>query len=291
MSGPDIRLWAEAEAVPDVDAFLAEVQRRNAGMFAQRPLTLNALIVAFKRGEFPSTEVALYDFASRALCSGPDGDPGRDVRVSAEGRVALAERVAALMTLAGKDRLWLGPSTAKPEDAMGIAEVAGGDEAVAGARFLADSLAIREVVERCALFEVHDAQLVRWSQQAYREFLAASYFARRLERKATALQLLRAPRPPPGSTTRPIAPQLAESVAWLAATDEPFATLVAERDPIVLLRAQHFVFPSVRPRLATWLLEETEAGRAYRSRMDCGASPGRRVSRGTRGPTGRDPER
>jgi hypothetical protein len=108
---------------------------------------------------------------------------------------------------------------------------------------------------------VDEARLVRWSQQSYREFLAASYFARRLEKRAKALQFFEHPGRP-GSTSRPIAPQLAESVAWLAAMDESIAARVAEYDPIVLLRALHYIFPSIRPRLAAWLLEETAAGRA-----------------------------
>jgi len=257
----DVRVRAEAEGVANVDNFLLEVDRHNASMFAQRPLTLNALLGAFKRGEFPTSEAALYTFAARALCSEPGGDAAREARLGPESLLALAERVAVLMTLAGKDLLWIGPASELPVGALLLDDVVGGDEVVTGNRVSADRQSIQEVIGRCALFEVQDAQLIRWSQQSYREFLAAVYFSRRLPDKTKALQFFEHPGRP-GTTARPIAPHLAEPAAWLAAIDESVARVLTDHDPGVLLRARHFIFPSIRPDLASWLLRETASGRA-----------------------------
>ena len=264
LSSAAIRTWAVARGV-NVEDFLRAVSRHNAWLFARRPVTLNGLLSRFGRGAFPNTEVELYAASCQELCAEQNPDRVDEPRLAVEQRLAIAERVAALSTLAGKDLLWLGSPSEVPDGALSIDELVGGDEEVDGTRVTADRRAVEDVVEGCALFEVHDARLVRWSQQSYREFLAASYFARRMRDGAKVAQFLEH-QGRPGSSQRFVAPQLAESAAWLAGMDDVFARWVIEHDPAVLLRASHHVRPSIREGLVAWWLEEESSGRPIDAR-------------------------
>lgn len=264
LSRAAVRDWAAARGV-DGEGFLREVDRRNARPFATRPVTLNGLLRGFAGDGLPVTEVELYAEACRELCTEPNPDRRREPDLTPEQLLAVAEWIAALTTLVGKDLVWLGAPADAPDGSLPVDVLVGGDDEAGGTRVAAVRRAVEEALERCALFAVQDASLVRWSQQTYREFLAARYFGRRLRDKTKALQFLEHPGRP-GSTGRSVAPQLAEPAAWLAAMDEGVAAWIVEHDPAVLLRGRHHVFPSVRPSLASWLLEEESRGRAVNVR-------------------------
>lgn len=258
LSRKAVRQWA-AQAGVDSEAFLAEVHRRNGRSFAARPITLGPLIHQYRQGRFPTSEVELYRASCLALCEEINPARDREPELSPEERFAIAERVAILMSLSGKSVVWLGDPALAPADAISLSSLIGGPEVVQGAAIDVDRAALREILS-CALFAAQDYQLMRWSQQVYTEFLAANYFARRLPEPWRGLQFLEQPGRP-GTTDRRIAPQMAEVVAWLAAMDDDVARWIAKCDPVVLLRAQHYLPPSVRPDLVGWWLAEEGAGR------------------------------
>lgn len=263
LSRSAVYAWADTSAV-DSAAFVAEVERHNARSFAARPISLRPLIAQYRSGQFPESEVALFDGSTRSLCREVHPDRRAEATLSEDERVAVAERIAVLTTLAGNDRVWTGDRTQIPDGAMPLAHVVGGQDDVGGITVVVDYSAVQETLAT-ALFTVLGPDLLGWSQQVYREFLAARFFARRLHRKEAAVQFLEHPGRA-GLARRAIAPQLAETAAWLAAMDDGIACWIAEYDPGVLLRGRHHIPASLRQRLVDWWFIEERQGRTVEVR-------------------------
>lgn len=263
LSRSTVRAWADADGV-DSESFIAAIDRHNARSFAARPISLRPLIAQYRSGQFPESEVALFDGSTRSLRREVNPDRGDEVTHSEEERLAVAERIAVLTTLAGKDRVWTGDPAETPDGALPLGEIVGGQDDVEGITVVVDRSAVQETLAS-ALFTVLDLHLMGWSQQVYREFLAARFFARRLYRTGAAVQFLEHPGRP-GSIRRPIAPQLAETAAWLAAMDEEVAAWIAEHDPGVLLRGRHHIPTSLRLGLVDWWFAEERQGRTVEVR-------------------------
>jgi hypothetical protein len=258
LSRSGVRAWAEACGV-DSDALMGAIERHNARSFAARPISLQPLIAQYRSGQFPESEVALFDGSTRSLCREVNRDRLAEAALSEEERLAVAERVAVLTTLAGQDRVWAGDPTQTPDGALPLGAMIGEHEDVGGITVVVDRSAVQETLAT-ALFTVLGPDLMGWSQQVYREFLSARFFARRLHRTAAAVQFLEHPGRP-GSARRAIAPQLAETTAWLAAMDDGIATWIAEHDPGVLLRGRHHIPAALRPSLVEWWFAEERQGR------------------------------
>jgi hypothetical protein len=208
LSRSAVRAWADAKDVPP-DDFLGEVTRRNAGVFASHPITLNALLAQFQKGSLPNTEVELYDARCLDLCEESNPDRQEEPELSSRERLVMAMQIAVLMTLSNKTRIWRGPLSDTPDDGLHLSQLVHESPSRDETRSAAELRAVKEVLERTALFTIEDASLLRWSQETYREFLAARFFAHGLENKLNSIQFLEHPGQP-GSTERWIAAQLAQ---------------------------------------------------------------------------------
>jgi hypothetical protein len=266
LSRSAVRAWADAKDVPP-DDFLGEVNRRNAAVFASHPITLNALLAQFQKGALPNTEVELYEARCLELCEESNPNRQEEPELSSQERLAVAEQIAVLMTLSNKTQIWRGPLGDTPDEALHLSQLVHESPSSDEARSAAELRSVKEVLVRTALFTIEDASSLRWSQETYREFLVARFFAHRLENKLNAIQFLEHPGQP-GSTERWIAPQLAQPASWLAAINEDVARWLVEHDPATLLRGQHEVPESLRPQLTAWLLEEESAGHSLNIRWD-----------------------
>jgi hypothetical protein len=111
----------------DVEEFLHELERRNAGPLAAKPVTLKLLLNLYKRGKkLPRTQSELYHLGCRALC-----EETNDSRLAAgkygvygvDQRLDVAARIAAATVFCSRPADWDGPDLAdRPEDDWSVSE-------------------------------------------------------------------------------------------------------------------------------------------------------------------------
>lgn len=231
----DAELAASAEGI-DPEAFLREVADRESEPFAANPSTLKLLLALAKSGSIPAAKVELYQHGLLGLCTQPSereavqnvplvgGDP-----ISPKQMLALARRIAACVIFGGKATIAL-QETADPEH-LTIASMSGGSESLQGEKIDATPTTLRHTLAHSGLF-VRFGQGMTFVHRSMAEFLAAWFVVSSDLADAQLDSLVTSP----GEAPPPYAPQLKETVAWIADLDAGFRARVAEREPEVLLR-------------------------------------------------------
>jgi hypothetical protein len=214
----DVVQAARAQSL-DADAFLRAVRDAEAGPLAAVPLTLFALLDAFEQdGRLPRSKAALYERAARLLCDEHNEDrreAGRTGALDADRRMVVAARLAALMRFGAKVELdpnaahYLGVDP-RPSDIFSVEEVEGIDRAPHGGPFVVDSENIRDTTRYAGLLTAAADGRVRWTHEAYADFLAAWYLRHRSASPEQVWSLLTAP------ATDRVVPQLRAVAAWAA---------------------------------------------------------------------------
>jgi len=231
----DVQLAAEARGV-DATHFLAEVARTETAAFANKPITLRFLLTAFKDdGQLPASRRELYERGCKMLCDewNPDRrNPGEAGALSAEQRLAVASRIAAVSVFCRKPTIVTGPvpSNMMVEEIQASALV-GGDETAGAGLFEVTNDALQETLGT-GLFNARGPQRLGFAHQTYAEFLASRYLASHRMETGRKLSLLRHPDDPNGF----IVPQLTETAAWVASNDKGILNAIVKCDPQVLLR-------------------------------------------------------
>jgi hypothetical protein len=221
----------------DADQFLSEVRRLGAVPFAIKPITLNFLVNVYRRGgQFPVTARELYFQGCRILCE--EADPSRresgvPSRLSAEARLAIAGRIAAVTVFSNRYAIWtdIDAGNVAAED-VPVSTMVGGHEGGSGQVVQATDAAIRETLAT-GLFSSRGAHRLGWSHSTYAEFLAAHYVTQRGLLLPQLLSLTVHPDDPEGK----LVPQLHEVAGWIAGMSPPFLQEVLRREPEVLLRS------------------------------------------------------
>jgi hypothetical protein len=257
---------AAAVAGVDGEAFVTAVVERGAGPLARVPLTLRFLLERYARdGALPTRRAELYRDGCRELCREQNPsrvETGRVGTLSAEERLAIAERVAAATVLGGRAAVRLrgsDPATTVVE----LAELDGGSE-----RTSADLVAVpsdvdvdqRRLQETLAtgLFTSRGDDLVGFAHQSYGEFLAARFLHRHRFDTRRSLNLLASER----AGRQRVVPQLAGVAAWLADLNADFLDWLIANEPEIALRADVEVIDDARKRaLVGALLARADAGR------------------------------
>jgi predicted NACHT family NTPase len=146
----DVVEAAQAKGV-DADAFLREVDHKAVAPLAMKPVTLGFLLNIYqKNGGFPSTQTELYRQGCRVLCEETNASR-RDARLTgtltAEQRMAVAARVAAVTVFANRYAVWTSPDVGDvPEEDVSIGQLSGGKEAASGNDFEVGEAAVREAL-------------------------------------------------------------------------------------------------------------------------------------------------
>ena len=230
----DVVVAAEANGLGS-SAFLGALDEAEAVPLAIKPVTLEFLLESFgETGAFPRRQADLYLDGCRRLCEERNED--RVERrlageLSADQRLAVAARVAALTVFSGKQAVWTGLERAvRAEDDVLVRELAYGAESVGGQEFPVGEAAIKEVLGT-GLFTARGSERLGWAHQTYAEFLAAHYLARRNVGTDQAMSLVLHPDDEEGR----LVPQLHETAAWLASMSEAFFRAVMDTEPQVLL--------------------------------------------------------
>lgn len=226
----------------DSEAFVREVLVREVVPLAIKPVTLGFLFNLYREGgAFPHKQSELYGQGCFLLADERDRDRRERRRAGdlfGAGRLAIAERVAAVSMFAARDSVWLVPDHGdKPDTAVTLAELAGGVEHVAADVAAASSTielteaALRETL-RTGLFSGRGSNALGFAHQTYAEFLAARYLLNHRMPISEVMNLLSGH----GDSGR-LVPQLHEVAGWLATLEPRIFAAIPERDPEVLLRS------------------------------------------------------
>ena len=230
----DVAAAAEARGLM-AEEFLAAVDEAEAAPLAIKPVTLEFLLDSYhETGGFPGRQADLYLEGCRRLCEESNEDRvdrGMIGELSADQRLAVAARVAALTVLCAKEAVWAGLERAvQAADDVLVRELAYGAELVGGQEFPVGEPAIKEVLGT-GLFSARGPERLGWAHRTYAEFLAAHYLERRGVRTDQAMSLL----VHPGDEEGRLVPQLHETAAWLAGASDEFFRAVMDAEPEVLL--------------------------------------------------------
>lgn len=230
---------AEAATVNGVapDEFLTEVNRAEAVPLAIKPVTLDFLLKTYRQdGSLPKTQAELYREGCRLLCEETNEgrrDAGLTGNLSAEQRLAVAARIAAITIFANRYAVWMAAERGDvPAEDVSVRELSGGREKAQGNEFEVGEAAIKEVLGT-GLFSARGTNRLGWAHQTYTEFLAAYYLIQKQMSVAQMLNLI----VHPGDVEGRLVPQLHETAAWLAGMKPEVFHEVMARDPEVLLRS------------------------------------------------------
>jgi hypothetical protein len=253
---------AEAAAACDIDpaVFLAEVDQREAGALAAKPVTLRFLLSAYQRGSgFPPSQVELYRQGCERLCEETSASRRAAQRIgtlSPHQRLQIAARIAAVSLFCGRPAIWTGAVTDVHEGDLPLVELLGGAEPINGHPMEVTEHAVREVLDT-GLFSSRGPERLGFAHQTYAEFLAAWYLRSRGMGPPQMLSLVTHA----GDEEGRVVPQLQETAAWLANLVSPVYDRILEPDPLVLLSSDVATMSAeARERLVSSLLRLFDAG-------------------------------
>jgi predicted NACHT family NTPase len=228
---------AAAKNALDAKNFLLEIDRKEVVPLAIKPVTMELLIGVFGQDErLPTSSVELYERGLRRLCEefNQSRIAARMVgQFSADQRLEVASRIAALTTICGKTGIWIGGDQKdRVETDIPVWEIAGGTETVRASKFeVADSV-LFETLDT-GLFGSLGMNRMGWGHGAYAEFLSARYLARH---EITFEQFMGLITQHEGQSTK-LPPQMRGTAAWLASMRPDIFREIIKTDPDVLLRS------------------------------------------------------
>jgi len=232
---------AASDAGVNGDEFVAAVVERGVGPFARVPLTLRFLLDVYARdGQLPTRRVELYRDGCRELCREQNPSRVETDRLGAmspEQRLALAERIAAGIVLAGRAAVRV-RGAGSDLSVVELRQLDGGgertsDDVVAVASDVdVDQQRLSEALAT-GLFTARGGDLLGFAHYSYAEFLAARFLNRHGFDVRRALNLLAQER----SGRRRIVPQLAGVAAWLADLQPEFLSWLVANEPEIALTA------------------------------------------------------
>lgn len=248
----DVEHLAEQAGVPDGAAFIAAVSSARLGPFAAKPLTLALLLRLYLRnGRLPADTTEVYRSALLLLADEPSAgrrDAAEAGRLTADERLAVAGRLAALSVFGQFSAFWLGTAADTPDTALAVHDCTGVGQDVA-----ATNAAVRDTL-RSGLFTSRGASLAGWAHKTFAEHLAARFLAARRVRGKQLRDLLLAP-------DRHVYPQLRPVAAWLIALHRGEYDWLAGEDPELLVVSPVDVSrPAVREQVVHALFARAAAG-------------------------------
>lgn len=221
----------------DAEAFLRELEIKNAVPFAIKPISLNFLVTVFQENQqqFPINQrlVDLYEQGCRHLCKEQSPSrlaSGRDGKLEEDERLIIAARIAAVTVFALRSAIWTSPSSGDDSEKDVLPrELCLGNENAYGRSFSVTEKAIKEVLDS-GLFSSRGSNRMGWAHQTYAEFMAAWYLKQHSLNLSQILNLIIHP-------DHRVIPQLQETTAWLASMIPEVFQEVMKTDPDVLLQS------------------------------------------------------
>jgi predicted NACHT family NTPase len=233
----DVRVASEANGL-DPDAFIDEIVRKEVVPLAIKPVTLKFLLNLFREHErLPKTQSELYLFGCYGLCEELNESRIASPRLrrdfTAEQRMAVAARIAAITIFANRDAIWTGPDFGDiPQEDVSMQDLCGKKECVDEDEFEVTRSAVKEALDT-GLFSSRGPDRLGWAHKTYAEFLAVRYL---VENKVTVNQMMSL-MIHPGDLDGKLVPQLHETSAWLGGMNSEIFRQVMVNNPEVLLRS------------------------------------------------------
>ena len=225
MSNRRIECFARQSGVRDTSAFLAEVCKRDAWIFARRPLDLTALIAAWERSGHLGTRAWQHETYVKAKLEDTPDRPDDDVLSADRARLG-AERLALALALTRTRTIRSPEQALDPDRTTSVLDPAG---------ILRDwTEAERRTLLRRALFAPATYGRVRFHHRSIQEYLAARRLRALREDGMSIRSLLRllfAER----YGVKVAFPSMRAIVAWLALWDDDVRRELIEREPETLL--------------------------------------------------------
>jgi len=254
----DVRNTLELLGI-NTDSFLQAVEERNVGVLASKPVTLNFLLNLFqKNGHLPKSSFELYELGTLLLCEEPDierrekGELKKEYigLFSAEQRLAVASRIAAVMAFSAKVAIRKDLSHEElREGTITLNELSGGKEKLSSGTFNISEDAIRETLGT-GLFTSRGENYFGFAHQTYMEFLAACYL------KDAPFEQLKGFLFHPHNDDKVI-PQLQETAVWMSGMRLDVFSWIINSEPEILLRTDVAIFnDDIRGRLVAALLQK-----------------------------------
>jgi hypothetical protein len=257
LQASDVWAAAQIEGIAP-ESFFKEMTAKNAGTLAARPVTLRFLLNLYrKNNSFPDKLTDLYEQGCRVLCDEQNDErrasPVLKGKLTADQRLQIAGRIAAVMVFCNKIAVWKDAETGESEDTdILIREIAGEFEKSANIDFPVTEKAVRETLVQTGLFTARGASRLGWSHQTFAEFLAAWYVARQNIGTHQILSLVTYP----SDAQKQITPQLQEAAAWLASLRPDIFDELLKTDPLLLLKSDVASFSAdLRTKLVDELLK------------------------------------
>lgn len=253
----DVALAARAHGL-DADDFLARIESSQAGVLANRPVTLDFLLRLAKEGRrFPDSRVELYSQGCELLCAEDNqarrGTQRRGNRTPSE-RLTIAARIAAVLMLASREAVWIGPhADLDREQDCSVNDLVGPALMPNGALLEVTQNDLFETLDT-GLFWLQGTDRLHFTHQSYGEFLAAWYLKNQRLPAARTLDLLSDP------GTGGLVPQLHEVTTWAAAMDRDlFRSVLAVHPPVLFGSDVATAEPELRAALVDGILELANA--------------------------------
>lgn len=221
----------------DPQTFLGEVESKEVGPFAAKPVTLRLLLDLYRDGgRLPLTQATMYEDGCRALCE--ELNESRAAanlrgRLGTDERMVIAARIAAVTVLANRAAIWTGRDRhGATEEDVTVRDLQGGSEEAGGRAFEVSEDVIRETLAT-GLFNLRGESRLGWAHQTYAEYLAAWYLRHHSLNADQVMELLTHPDDPEGK----LVPQLYETAAWAATLMPELFRRIMVADADVVLRS------------------------------------------------------
>lgn len=239
----------------------------NAEALTRRPITLRLLLRIYEQSrDVPAGQVLLYHRGILALLEEANEVRRRNGlvgRLDAGSRLLVAARIAAATTFSGSTSVGISAGFGDA-DAVLIAEIAGGVEAIAGEGFRVGEPEIVELL-RTSLFDPLSDTKFAWAHRTFSEFLAAYYLAERDLSTDQLLEFLGSAQDP----AKRIPPQLHEVAAWVASMRQDFFKALVSRQPVILLSSDVAAASDAdRSNLVKQLLYDFDGGQLFDNDWD-----------------------
>ena len=238
----------------DPRRFFGDVAALHLEPLAIKPVTLQFLLNVYKKeSRFPSDQNQLYLDGCRILCEETSA-MRKDAELTADQRLALAMRIAAVTILSNRYAVWTDLDLGEvPAEDVTVRELSGGFERVGSDEVPATEVAVKELLGT-ALFSSRGVGRMGWAHQTYAEFLAATYLTNRLSLNQIQSLILNSE-----DLEHKVVPQLAETAAWIANLNPFVFDEIISNDPEILLRsAVSRTLRGNREKLVSSLLQMSE---------------------------------
>ncbi|WP_459556044.1 NACHT domain-containing protein [Lacunimicrobium album] len=238
----------------DPAAFEKSLNQSSATEFTRTPIGLNFLLKEFKQtGSLPRTRLDLYRKGCRHLCDETNsyrkeiGSPS----LLPDQRLTIASQIAAVAMFTGKTSI--NTTSQGDSQSLSLEDIATGFTKIHGAPRRITIEELNEVLDT-AIFTADGLETLRFQHQTYLEFLAAEYVTNNVK----ASRLLNLFVHPQDKSS--IVPQLSEAAAWAADMNNDLFLLIAERDPLTLLRSDVSVASNeMKEKLVSSLIDQLKS--------------------------------